>query len=156
MIVSRASPRMAALVAQDLAKASMEEVNEVWAGLGYYRRARFLLEGANYVMKEMGGVFPATSLELQKIPGMQGRLPIETMTAGVVWQTSFWQEGERGGGDEVSTFMDQSLLLSLKAVPGVARLYLAATMNGCFFQRCPSFSQSMLFHHDTLPLLHRV
>lgn len=55
---------------QDLAKASMEEVNEVWAGLGYYRRARFLLEGANYVMKEMGGVFPATSLELQKIPGV--------------------------------------------------------------------------------------
>ncbi len=54
---------------QDLARASMDEVNEVWAGLGYYRRARFLLEGANFVMKEMGGVFPATSAELQKIPG---------------------------------------------------------------------------------------
>ncbi|KAB5527782.1 hypothetical protein DKX38_021629 [Salix brachista] len=28
-----------------LAQASLEEVNEMWAGLGYYRRARFLLEG---------------------------------------------------------------------------------------------------------------
>lgn len=27
-----------------LARASLEEVNEMWAGLGYYRRARFLLE----------------------------------------------------------------------------------------------------------------
>jgi hypothetical protein len=27
-----------------LAQASQEEVNAVWAGLGYYRRARFLLE----------------------------------------------------------------------------------------------------------------
>ncbi|KAJ0640363.1 putative HhH-GPD domain, DNA glycosylase [Helianthus annuus] len=27
-----------------LAQASIEEVNEMWAGLGYYRRARFLLE----------------------------------------------------------------------------------------------------------------
>lgn len=29
---------------QHLAAADLEEVNEMWAGLGYYRRARFLLE----------------------------------------------------------------------------------------------------------------
>ena len=54
---------------QELAEASIEEVNEVWAGLGYYRRARFLLEGAKYVMNELQGAFPRTSQELQKIPG---------------------------------------------------------------------------------------
>ena len=32
-----------------LAEATQEEVNEMWAGLGYYRRARFLLEGAKHV-----------------------------------------------------------------------------------------------------------
>ena len=47
----------------------MDEVNEMWAGLGYYRRARYLLEGAKYVMQECGGEFPSTSQELQKIPG---------------------------------------------------------------------------------------
>ncbi|KAF9669681.1 hypothetical protein SADUNF_Sadunf14G0132600 [Salix dunnii] len=31
-----------------LAQASLEEVNEMWAGLGYYRRARFLLEGRSF------------------------------------------------------------------------------------------------------------
>ena len=47
----------------------MDEVNEMWAGLGYYRRARYLLEGAKYVMQECGGEFPSTTQELQKIPG---------------------------------------------------------------------------------------
>ena len=32
-----------------LANATQEEVNELWAGLGYYRRARFLLEGARHI-----------------------------------------------------------------------------------------------------------
>ena len=41
----------------------------MWAGLGYYRRARFLLEGAQYVMQHHNGSFPRTSKELQKIPG---------------------------------------------------------------------------------------
>ena len=34
---------------QDLANASLEEVNEMWAGLGYYSRARRLHEGSNKV-----------------------------------------------------------------------------------------------------------
>ncbi|KAK9809860.1 hypothetical protein WJX72_000467 [[Myrmecia] bisecta] len=55
---------------QALAAASQDEVNEVWAGLGYYRRARFLLEGAQYIQRDLGGAFPTTSQELQKIPGV--------------------------------------------------------------------------------------
>ncbi|GAB4814983.1 hypothetical protein N2152v2_002029 [Parachlorella kessleri] len=55
---------------EGLAQATQEEVNEMWAGLGYYRRARFLLEGAKYVMEQLGGQFPRTSKELQKIPGV--------------------------------------------------------------------------------------
>ncbi len=54
----------------DLAKASQEELNEAWAGLGYYRRAKYLLDGAKYVMAEMGGTFPRTADELRKIPGV--------------------------------------------------------------------------------------
>ena len=30
----------------DLAKATEEEVNSVWSGLGYYRRAQYLIKGA--------------------------------------------------------------------------------------------------------------
>lgn len=38
-------------------------------GLGYYRRARYLLEGAQYVVGQLGGTFPTTAKELLKIPG---------------------------------------------------------------------------------------
>lgn len=47
----------------------VEEVNTEWAGLGYYRRGRFLLQGAQYVLSDLGGLFPATAKELMKIPG---------------------------------------------------------------------------------------
>lgn len=52
-----------------LAAASQEEVNEAWAGLGYYRRARYLLEGARHVVEKLDGSFPTTAKELLSIPG---------------------------------------------------------------------------------------
>ncbi|KNA15855.1 hypothetical protein SOVF_094390 [Spinacia oleracea] len=52
-----------------LSLASLEEVNEMWAGLGYYRRARYLLEGAKKVIEE-GGSFPRTVSSLRKVPGI--------------------------------------------------------------------------------------
>lgn len=59
----------ASLGLQDLAVATQEEVNDMWAGLGYYRRARYLLEGAQYVQNTLSGQMPLTAAELQKIPG---------------------------------------------------------------------------------------
>lgn len=57
------------LYVQSLALADQEEVNQVWAGLGYYRRAKYLLEGAQHVLKHLGGHLPKTKDALQKIPG---------------------------------------------------------------------------------------
>lgn len=56
----------------------------MWAGLGYYRRARYLLEGAQYVMEHHGGAFPRTSKELQKIPG-PFTCPFECLCSCTVW-----------------------------------------------------------------------
>lgn len=36
---------------QDLARADIEEVNAAWRGLGYYRRAKSLLDGAKTVVE---------------------------------------------------------------------------------------------------------
>lgn len=33
----------------------------MWAGLGYYRRARYLLEGAQFIVDKLGGTFPETA-----------------------------------------------------------------------------------------------
>ena len=54
---------------QDLASATQEDVNDMWAGLGYYRRARLLLEGAQHIHTNLCGQMPLTAVELQKIPG---------------------------------------------------------------------------------------
>ncbi|CAI5957910.1 unnamed protein product [Closterium sp. NIES-64] len=53
-----------------LASASLEEVNSMWAGLGYYRRAKYLLQGAQHIQQQHGGRMPRTARELQAVPGI--------------------------------------------------------------------------------------
>ena len=69
-----------------LADADEEEVMRLWSGLGYYRRARFLHEGAQMIMEEMEGVFPSHFDMMMKIPGI-GR-----STAGAISAFSFNQK----------------------------------------------------------------
>ncbi|XP_038650088.1 adenine DNA glycosylase isoform X2 [Scyliorhinus canicula] len=71
---------------QDLAKATLEEVNEMWSGLGYYSRGRRLHEGAQKVLAEFNGEMPKSAEELQKLlPGV-GRY-----TASAIASISFGQ-----------------------------------------------------------------
>jgi A/G-specific adenine glycosylase len=53
-----------------LAAASEEDVNAYWAGLGFYRRARLLHQGAKTVVKTFNGVVPSTVEELLTIDGI--------------------------------------------------------------------------------------
>ena len=54
----------------ELANASQDEVMELWAGLGYYSRARTLHACAKKVVEEYKGEFPKKAEELQKLPGI--------------------------------------------------------------------------------------
>ena len=51
----------------ELANASQDEVMELWAGLGYYSRARTLHACAKKVVKEYKGEFPKKAEELQDL-----------------------------------------------------------------------------------------
>jgi len=53
-----------------LAEASLSDVLKAWEGLGYYRRARLLHEGARVVVAQHGGVLPGTYEALLKLPGI--------------------------------------------------------------------------------------
>ena len=53
-----------------LARAELGEVLAVWAGLGYYARARNLHACARVVAGEHGGQFPGTEAGLRKLPGI--------------------------------------------------------------------------------------
>lgn len=55
---------------ESLAAASEEEVLAMWSGLGYYRRAKMLREGAIDVVERFGGRVPETVDELLTIPGI--------------------------------------------------------------------------------------
>ncbi len=55
---------------QALAEASTDDVLALWAGLGYYSRARNLHACARQVMQLHGGRFPGTAALLQTLPGI--------------------------------------------------------------------------------------
>lgn len=54
----------------DLANADRDRVLTLWAGLGYYARARNLHKCAGVVRDEHGGQFPQSEAELLKLPGI--------------------------------------------------------------------------------------
>ena len=55
---------------QDLAAADIDEILKMWEGLGYYRRARNLHAGAQFVVEHFDGVLPADKQALMSIPGI--------------------------------------------------------------------------------------
>jgi A/G-specific adenine glycosylase len=53
-----------------LGRASLDDVLRMWAGLGYYSRARNLHACAVAVLRDHGGVFPDTEEGLRTLPGI--------------------------------------------------------------------------------------
>ena len=53
-----------------LARASLDDVLRMWAGLGYYSRARNLHACAVAVLRDHGGVFPDNEEGLRALPGI--------------------------------------------------------------------------------------
>lgn len=66
-----------------LARAPLSEVLDLWAGLGYYSRARNLHACARQVMARHGGALPEAPKELLRLPGI-GRY-----TAGAIGSIAF-------------------------------------------------------------------
>lgn len=54
----------------DLARAPLERVLQLWAGLGYYARARNLHAAAGIIVARHGGRFPADPRAARKLPGI--------------------------------------------------------------------------------------
>jgi A/G-specific adenine glycosylase len=53
-----------------MAQASLDDVLRMWAGLGYYSRARNLYACAVAVVRDHGGMFPDTEEGLRALPGI--------------------------------------------------------------------------------------
>ncbi|MGI8905158.1 MAG: A/G-specific adenine glycosylase [Candidatus Sumerlaeaceae bacterium] len=68
---------------QALAEANEQQVLAMWAGLGYYRRARLLQSAARKIAEDYSGVFPTALVDIQALPGV-GRY-----TAGAVYSFAY-------------------------------------------------------------------
>ncbi len=94
-----------------LAGAEEQEVLALWAGLGYYRRARQLHAAAQVMATEFGGEFPSAFEDILKLPGV-GRY-----TAGAIASFAFDQ---RAPVLEANTIRLFSRLLALRDAPSRA------------------------------------
>lgn len=54
----------------DLANADVQDVLQLWEGLGYYSRARNLHRAARQMVAEFGGQLPVEPGELERLPGI--------------------------------------------------------------------------------------
>ena len=73
--VSRVIPKFEAFIERfpdvaSLSAASLADVLTLWQGLGYNRRAKYLHDSAKMILHDMGGQFPTTYENLQKLPGV--------------------------------------------------------------------------------------
>jgi A/G-specific adenine glycosylase len=73
--VSRVTPKFDEFVrafpdVESLASAELGDVLQLWSGLGYNRRAKYLWQAAHMICDEFGGRFPSNVEELTKLPGV--------------------------------------------------------------------------------------
>lgn len=73
--VARVIPKFEAFIARfpdekTLAMATLAEVLQLWQGLGYNRRAKFLHAAATMIVDECEGKFPTDEAALRRLPGV--------------------------------------------------------------------------------------
>jgi len=107
-----------------LARAEEAEVLKCWEGLGYYSRARLLHRTARMVA-DNGGIFPASALELQKLPG------IGEYTAGAIASICYQEKTPAVDGNVLRVFArlrNDDSDVSLPATKKLLTAMLAAIM----------------------------
>lgn len=89
--VDRVVPKFEAFIeafpdVTSLARATLAQVLQLWSGLGYNRRAKFLHEAAQKIIRDFDGRFPNTQEGLVSLPG------VGVNTAGAILAYSFNQQ----------------------------------------------------------------
>ena len=103
---------------ESLAEASEDEVLALWAGLGYYSRARNLLRTARLIATQYGGRFPSEPADLLRLPGI-GRY-----TAGAIASVAFGKRAAILDGNVRRVFSRLLAIESAWDAHGTERLWL--------------------------------
>ncbi|MCC6951824.1 MAG: A/G-specific adenine glycosylase [Phycisphaerales bacterium] len=86
--VARVAERFGPVLARfptpaSMAASTVEDVLSLWAGLGYYRRARLLHAASREIVARFGGLVPSDTLDLRSLPG------VGPYTAGAIASIAF-------------------------------------------------------------------
>lgn len=121
-----------------LANASVDDVLEAWAGLGYYRRARALHAGARMVVDNFAGVIPNHIRDLRTLPG------VGAYTAGAIASIAFDQPEPLVDGN-VARVLSRLWALSVDAKSGPGTRALWALADSILAREQPAaFNQALM------------
>ena len=115
-----------------LALAADDDVMALWAGLGYYSRARNLLKAVRVVVNDLGGVCPSTAGGLARLPG------IGPSTAGAIASFVFRERAVMADGNA------QRVLSRIFCVEGT-------TADTAFKKEIWALAESLLPDADEMP-----
>ncbi len=123
---------------QCLAEADLEHVLRIWAGLGYYARARNLHRAAGIIVARHGGCIPRDVAELRRLPGL-GRY-----TAAAIASIAFGARVPAIDGN-VTRVMARLIGLSDDPRSAVGRRRIESIVERLLpTQRCGDFNQAMM------------
>ena len=122
--------------AKDLAAAKLDDVLKLWAGLGYYARARNLHACARAVAQHHDGEFPADEKALLALPG------IGNYTAGAIISIAFGQKATPIDGNIERVIA--RLFAVEDALPGAKPQIRSAAESLTPDQRAGDFAQAMM------------
>lgn len=122
----------------DLAAAQLDELLKLWAGLGYYRRARHLHAAACAVVRDLGGKLPQSLADWRKLPG------IGDYTAGAIASIAFDEPAPAVDGNIKRVYARLCAITeSVDNAPTIARIWRIA--EGLLPQDSPGdFNQALM------------
>jgi A/G-specific adenine glycosylase len=140
---------------QTLAQASLGDVLIAWQGLGYNRRAKFLWQAAQMVVREWRGGFPASPEDLVRLPGIgkntagavmayaynQPAIFIETNVR-TVYIHEFFKDAEAVPDKDISALLQQTIM------PDSPRIFYWALMDyGTYLKKTVGNASVRSAHH---------
>lgn len=123
---------------ESLAAAGIDDVTALWAGLGYYRRARHLHAAAREIVREHRGNVPATVEGLMALPGI-GRY-----TAGAIASIAFGARAPVLDGNVTRVLMRLTGLEADPKSPGTRERLWSLAETALPRRRCGDFNQAIM------------
>lgn len=123
---------------QALAESSVDQVQKLWEGLGYYTRVKNLRLAAKMIQADYGGVFPDQYAAIRKLPG------IGDYTAGAICSICFQQPTPAVDGNVLRVIMRLTDCYYEIDSPTVKRAIQAALAEDYPTTQCGDFTQSLI------------